>query len=350
MSHQLTRRSLLATAFAGLATAGLAACSSGTAQQKASSTTSAGGSASALGSTTIGLTYIPNIQFAPFYLGMANAVFAEKGVSASLRHHGASEALFSAIQGGTEQFVIAGGDELIQARAGGMDLVAIASYYRTYPVVVIVLDGSSITDLAGLKGKTIGIPGKYGESWFGLQVALKNAGLSESDVTIKEIGYTQQAALSTKKVDAIIGFSNNDAVQFTLNKVAVRQIPLGDNVPLVSIVLAATQKLLDAKPALAKAVADATVEAIKQVVADPSAAIKAAEDYVPNLAGNSTAQASATATLDATITLFQGSDKQVSGKLDAAQWPAMATFMKSTGLITTAVDASQAFSTDYVSS
>ena len=37
----------------------------------------------------------------------------------------------------------------------------------------------------------IGVPGKYGESWFGLQVALRSAGLTESDVKITEIGYTQ---------------------------------------------------------------------------------------------------------------------------------------------------------------
>ena len=113
---------------------------------------------------TVGLTYIPNVQFAPFYLGESRGLFDAEGVDVTLRHHGGNEGLFTALAAGQEDLVIAGGDELLQANAEGMDLVAVAQYYRKYPIVLIVPDASPIRTAADLKGRSVGIPGRYGES------------------------------------------------------------------------------------------------------------------------------------------------------------------------------------------
>lgn len=327
-----SRRSVLLGA---LGVAALAGCN-GTATQKASSSAAASGSSQA----TLGLSYIPNIQFAPFYWALDKGLYTQQGVAATLRHHGASEALFTALTSGKEDLVLAGGDEAVQARAQGMDVVTVASFYQKYPIVLIVLQGSSITTLAQLKGHSIGIPGKYGESWFALQLALHNAGLTTADVKVVEVGYTQQAALATKKVDAVVGFSNNDAVQFAQSKVSVRQIQIGSSVPLVSSSLVTTGSFLKKQPELVKQVCQATVDGIKAVVDNPDEAVKTSTSHIPGLSG-STATASATATLAATIPLWKG-DGQITGKLDAAQFTAMSAFMKKTGLISKAVAASVA--------
>jgi NitT/TauT family transport system substrate-binding protein len=302
----------------------------------------------ALPTPTIGLTYIPNVQFSPFYVAETDGSFTAGAVSPTLRHHGASEGLFTAMAAGQEQFVIAGGDELMQARSEGLDLVAVAAYYRSYPVVVIVPADSGITTLAGLKGRTIGIPGKYGENWFGLQVALNTAGLTEADVTVAEIGYTQQAALTTKKVDAIVGFSNNEAVQFEQAGFATRSLPIAPGqVPLVSICLITTPEYAKANPTTVKAVAAGMTSGIKSVVADPDRALKVSGDYVPGLSA-AAAQQSAKATLSATLPLWTTADGSVDPHLDAAQWDAMADFMAQQGLTKGRVDPTPAFSNDYL--
>jgi NitT/TauT family transport system substrate-binding protein len=253
-------------------------------------------------------------------------------VKPTLRHHGASEGLFTALAAGQEQFVIAGGDELMQARSGGLDLVAVASYYRSYPVVVIVPADSAITTLADLKGHSIGVPGKYGENWFGLQVALRTAGLTEADVTVQEIGYTQQAALTTKKVDAIVAFNNNEAVQFAQAGFAARSLPIAEGtVPLVGICLITTTAYAKDNPATVRAVAAGMLAGITSVVADPDRALTVSADYVPGLTG-ATAQPAAKATLTATLPLWTTSAGSVDGHLDAAQWASMADFMAAKGL------------------
>lgn len=315
--------------------------------QAPTSTTSASGTP-ALPTPTIGLTYIPNVQFSPFYVAEADGDFTKAGVAPVLRHHGTSEGLFTAIAAGKEQFVVAGGDEMLQARAQGLDLVAVSAYYRSYPVVVIVPDGSPIRSLADLKGHSIGIPGKYGESWFGLQVALLSAGLSQADVQIKEIGYTQQAALTTAKVDAIVGFSNNEAVQFGLAGFATRSLPIASGtVPLVGASLITTADYAKANPDVVKAVVAGMLSGITTTVADPNHVLEVSTTYVPGLSETS-AQTAAKATLAATDALWTTADGKVDGTLDANQWNAMADFMAAQGLTSQRVDPTPAFSNAYL--
>ena len=293
----------------------------------AASSSTAPSSASA-DAPVIGLTYIPNVQFSPFYLAEQQKLYT---TPVTLRHHGTSEGLFTAITTGTEQFVVAGGDEMLQAREQGTDLVAVASYYRSFPVRIIVPGDSAIASIADLKGHTIGIPGKYGESWFGLLLALKVAGLSVNDVTVQEIGYTQQAALATKKVDAIVGFVNSEPIQLAAAGIPAKVIPLGD-VPLVSICLVTTKAYATAHPDIVKAVVKGTVAGMQGVVANQDAAFQASTTYVPGLSDAATAKG-AKAVLAATAPLFQSPDGTVSGTMDATAWDAMSSAMVAAGLL-----------------
>lgn len=306
-------------------------------------TSSTASSSASAEPAVIGLTYIPNVQFSPFYLAEANKLYS---TPVTLRHHGTSEGLFTAITTGTEQFVVAGGDEVLQAREQGTDLVAVASYYRKYPVRIIVPGDSTIASIADLKGHTIGIPGKYGESWFGFLLALKGAGLSVNDVTVQEIGYTQQAALATKKVDAIVGFVNSEPIQLQAAGIPAKVIDIG-NVPLVSICLVTTHAYATAHPDVVKAVVKGTVAGMQGVVSNQDAAFQASTSYVPGLTDAATAKG-AKAVLAATAPLFQNSDGTVSGTMDAAGWDAMSTAMVSAGLLKAAQPSAGAMTNTYL--
>ncbi len=329
------RTRLIALAVAALVLCGCA---------PATTTTSASSSASGAPSV-IGLTYIPNVQFSPFYVAATKGLYS---TPVTLRHHGTSEGLFTAITTGSEQFVVAGGDEVLQARAEGTDLVAVASYYRRYPVRVIVPGDSTIASIADLKGHTIGVPGKYGESWFGLLMALKGAGLTTDDVTVQEIGYTQQAALATKKVDAIVGFVNSEPIQLAAAGIPAKVIDLG-NVPLVSISLVTTGAYASAHPDVVKAVVKGTVAGMKSVVDDQAGAFAASTTYVPGLSDSTTATG-AKAVLAATAPLFQNADGTVTGTLDATAWDAMSSAMVAAGLLKTAQPAAGSMTNAYLGS
>lgn len=316
----------------------LAACS------PAATSPSVTGSA---GAATVGLTYIPNPQFAPMYVADSLGYFDDEDADVELRHHGSNEGLFTALLAGSEDFVLAGAGEMMQARAEGSDLIAIASYYREYPVRIIVPESSSATEAADLAGKKIGIPGRYGESWFGLQAFLDSGDLTHDDVDIVEIGYTQQAALTTGKVDAVVGYVNNDSVSFDRAGFAVRDLPVADEVGLVSVSLITTREYAEDNPATARAVAAAMVRGIETTVDDPSQALDICADYIPDQSG-SAAQASSEAVLNATIGLFTA-DGGPDGRLSREQFESMAEFMKSKAIISTNVDGADSMTNDYVS-
>jgi NitT/TauT family transport system substrate-binding protein len=325
------RRPALAAAVLAGALA-LAACAGGPPTVPTPSETGPG--------AVIGLTYIPNVQFAPFYVAEADRALPD-GVT--LRHHGSAEGLFTALAAGQEQFVVAGGDEILQARGQGTDIIAVAAYYRRYPVRLIVPTDSPIQSAADLGGRTIGLPGPYGENWFALVLALQQAGLAEADVAVQSIGYTQQAALASGQVDAVVGFANGDAVAFEAAGFPVRLID--PEVPLVSICLATTEAFAAARPEVVRGAVAGLQNGLAAVVADPAHARDVAGHSIPDFTAE--ARAGAEPVLTATVSLLTDAAGQLPSRLDPAEWTAMAAAMRGAGLVGD-VDGPAAMTNDYV--
>ncbi|OKL54317.1 hypothetical protein BSZ39_04820 [Bowdeniella nasicola] len=285
---------------------------------------------------TVGLTYIPDIQFAPFYVADKRGYFTDENLAVTLRHHGAGESLFGALAAGDEDIVNAGADEMVQARSQGVGVTAFAQMYQHYPVVLITPESSGITSLKDLKGKRIGVPGPFGENWFALLALLEQEGLSQSDVTIENIGYTSQAALLTEKVDAVMGFTNSDVVNFKAAGIKVRTFAINDN-PLKSIALGATDAAIKERPEVLARFRKALARAMSDIKADPAAAVTDSFDYLPKVAGaNKIKQAEDV--LRETAALY--GDEPLAIEPDA--WPAMADFLQRHGLLGGNVDPVQA--------
>ncbi|WP_371174134.1 ABC transporter substrate-binding protein [Buchananella felis] len=266
----------------------------------------AGGQGAAV---TVGLTYVPNVQFTPAYFAQSKDFFREHGVEASLRHHGAQEDLFGALAAGEEQLVVAGATEAAVAAAAGQDVVLLAPYYRAYPAVLIVPADSPIQSVADLKGHSVGIPGEYGENLYALEGALAQAGLTRTEVDVQSIGYTQVAALAAGHVDAVIGFVNNEPVQAAAQGVQVRVVPIG-HTDLLGAAIVTSRAALEKNPEGIRAAALALQDGIDATVASLEAggeeALAVAKEFVPDLNGE--AEAGALATLSATVPLWTGFD------------------------------------------
>lgn len=220
-------------------------------------------------STIIGLTYIPNIQFSPFYVAEYKKYFPK---NVKIRHHGADEGLFDALISGSENIIVAGADEAVKAMdsAKNLDLVVLSKYYNKYPTAIFGLKSKNINKPKDLIGKTIGIPGKYGENWYGLLYFLKENGIDKKDVNIKEIGYTQLSAMKTRQVDAVVGFLNNDLVQFQMNNIDVSTIKLSDKeINLMPASIITTRKYAQRNPERIKHIVEGIQKSIKFAVNNP---------------------------------------------------------------------------------
>ena len=298
---------------------------------------------------TVGLTYIPNIQFAPFYVAASLGYYKSAGLDVTLRHHSFTEDEFGAVASGKEDVVFGGGDEMLQARDNNVPLVYVANVYSKYPVTLIVPANSAIHTAADLRGHTIGIPGKYGETYFGLLALLQSAGLSASDVTIQPIGFTQVSALTAGHVDAVMGYINNEVIQFQQANFAVRTLELSEVVqplPLVSNGLGALESELKNHGSDIKALVSATLRGVQYTIAHPQDALNISKQYVPGLSDPKQA-ASALAVLQATIPLWQVNGAQM-GYNQPAIWQDMGTFMQQYGLLSKPANVAQSYSNSYL--
>lgn len=302
----------------------------------------------ALGHLTIGLTYIPNIQFAPFYVADSLGYFKDAGVSVTLRHHSFSEDEFGAIGSGQEDVVFAGGDEMFQARAHAISLVDVATVFRKYPVALMVPSDSSIRAASDLRGHTIGTPGPYGETYFALLALLQSAGLKQSDLNVQYIQFTQVAALLGHKVDGVMGYLNNESIQFQQANFSVRTLALSDvihSLPLVSNGLGATSAELKAHGPEVKAAVAAMLRGVQYTIANPDKTVDISKKYVPGLDDPKKA-ADALAVLRATLPLWQATGKL--GANDPEAWRGMADFMLAYGLVPSKMSATDAYSNNYL--
>ncbi|GGA65929.1 riboflavin-binding protein RibY [Pseudoclavibacter endophyticus] len=298
---------------------------------------------------TVGLTYTPNIQFSPFYVAAEQGFFEEVGLDVELRHHGQSEDLFGALQSGTEDVVYAGGDEIVQARSNGTDVVSIATLYSEYPAALIVPRDSPIETAADVRGRTIGTPGPFGQTYFALLALLQSGGMSEADIDLQSIGYTQQVALTSGKVEGVMGFVNNDAVQFERAGFPVRVIDVfAEEQELVGPAVGASQATIDARGDDLALLMQALEKATQFVIDNPEETVELSAAHIPTLTTDE-AKADALATLDATVPLLEPAGGAPRFENRPEVWDAMVAFMGGNGLLgETAVVAGEAYTNAFV--
>ena len=154
----------------------------------------------------VGLGYIDSVQFAQFYLAQQQGYYAEGGLEVEFQNK-IDPDLIPLVGSGTIDVGIGDGTSVIPAASNGIPVEYVATLYGKFPDVVFAKASSGIAKPADLKGKKIGIPGRYGSSWVMLQAMLASAGLTTDDVEIVEYpAFNQEAAVEQGAVDAATGY------------------------------------------------------------------------------------------------------------------------------------------------
>lgn len=222
----------------------------------------------------IGLGYNPDVQFTPFYVADKLGYFAAEGLKVNYQHGYISQLLPLLLQGKLD-FVVGDPEDAIFARNQGADVRYIMTMYQKNPVTVFSTKPlNSITDL---RGKTIGIPGPFGSSYDAILALLDSAGMQDGrDVKLASIGYTQQDAVRAGRVDAAVGYVNNDVVQLQKSTgQKVYTVDISGAYPMVGVGLFTTGKTLTGT--LAARVVRASQRGLKFTVTDPARAFKLAQ-------------------------------------------------------------------------
>ena len=230
-------------------------------------------SAQATRTVNIGLGYIPNVQFTPFYVADKLGYFRAEGLNVKYQHGYVSELMPLLLQGKLD-FVVGDPEDAIFARTQGADVKYVMAMYQRVPVTVFSLPGKNISSVADLKGKLVGIPGTFGSSYFALGALLDSGRLKESDIRLASIGFTQLEAVRSGKVDAAVGYVNNEVVQLQAAGIRANTLDVTAAYPMVGAGLMTTGKTLGSD--IAKKVVRAAQRGLKFTVADPAQAYRLA--------------------------------------------------------------------------
>jgi NitT/TauT family transport system substrate-binding protein len=275
---------------------------------------------------TVGLGYIPSVQFAPFYLAQQDGAYAAAGLNVTFQNKPDPD-LITLIGQGAVDIGIADGTSVIAAGVQGIPIRYIATLYAKFPNAVIARSDGGISTPADLKGKTLGTPGRYGSSWVMLQAMLHSAGLSPSDVDVRLYpDYGQAAALAQGAVQSITGFINNEPIQLSNQGIQTTLITVDAITPLPGPGLIAGTSALANKGAAVAAFVAASLQAMDQVANDPQKGLDATFAVAPDLATDPTGQR---AILDATIPLWTSDYVAAHGRgaIDTSSWQTSIAFM-----------------------
>jgi NitT/TauT family transport system substrate-binding protein len=288
----------------------------------------------------VGLGYIPSVQFAQFYLAQQNGYYADAGLDVEFQNK-IDPDLITLVGQGSIDVGIGDGTSVIPAVSNGIPVNYIATIYGKFPNIVFAKASSGITKAADLKGKKVGIPGRYGSGWIMLQALLASASLTTADIEIVEYpDFTQEAAVEIGAVDAATGFANNEPVQLELHGQKASVLTIDAITPLPGPGLVAGTATLDDKHDAVSAFVTATLQAMEEIKADPTVGLDAAIKAVPELAKDKDTQA---ALLAATIATWTGTAQEAHGlgAIDRAGWEKSVTYLQSLGLIKAPVTTDQ---------
>lgn len=299
----------------------------------------------ALTPVQLGVGFIPSVQFAPFYVGIEKGFFADEGIELTMAY-GFENDYLKLVGVDEAQFMIGSGDQVVLGRGQGLPVRYVMAWYTRYPVVVFAKTAAQIDEPADLRRKRIGLPGLFGANYIALRGILAAGGLTEQDVTLESIGFTQAAAISEDRVDAAVDYAVNGPVMLGLAGQATTQIGLDDYLAFPSNGLVTNEQTIAAQPELVAGMVRSTLRAIAYTLANPDEAFQIALKYVPE-AGGENEQANR-AIFDASLPYWTTPAGQTPGASDLATWESAAQFMLEAGLSETAAPAADYFTNEFV--
>ena len=291
---------------------------------------------------TLAMGFIPNVQFAPFYVAEDEGYFAEENLAINF-DYGMETDLLKLVGAGELWFAVASGDQVVLARAQGLPVVYVLNWYRKFPVCVVSLEEKGISGAKDLVGKRVGIPATEGASYIGWRALLHAEGIDEAQVNLQVIGYTQVASLTEGRVDAAVCYALNEPVQLGQAGYSIDVAYVADYANLVSNGLITNEQTIAERPELVQRLVRAVLHGLSYTIEHPDEAFAICKEHVPEIAGDN--EALQKAVLVESIKFWQG-DKL--GHSDRAAWEESQRFMRQIGLIDAEVDVETLFTNQFV--
>ena len=285
--------------------------------------------------------FIPNVQFAPFYVAVDRGYFADEGIEVEFDYSFETQGV-QLVAAGELPFAVASGDQVILARAQGLPVVYIAEWWQRFPVAIASLAETGNNSPADLAGRTVGVPELFGASYIGWQAFLSATGLDPSAVKLDTIGYSQVPSLNEGRVDAAVVYANNEPVLLAHEGVATNVIAVADYADIVSNGLVTSESVIAERPDFTRGFVRAFLRGLSDTLADPTAAFEISTRHVEGLAENA---GFGMAVLNATLPYWQSEQPGLS---DTATWEQSQQVMRDAGLLEDTLPVDTLFTNEFL--
>ena len=319
-----------------LVSVGLTACGGATAAGSAAVETAE------LREIRLGVGFIPNVQFAPFYVAQQKGFFADEGLDVEIEY-GFEDDFVSLAAQGEREFAIASGDQVILARAQDLPITYVMKWYQRYPVALMIPADQGVTEPADLAGKKVGLPGFFGANFVGWKALAYATGVDEAAVSLEDIGFTQAAAVQQGSVDAAMVYIANEPVQLRNEGIEVEVIQVSDFIDLVANGLIVGDKLMADDPELVSSMVRASLRGLDYTLANPDEAFAIVRETIPEI--SDTEAATQREVLEISMELWRSENPGLSTE---QAWQDSVDFMVETGLLEQPVEVSELYSNAFV--
>jgi NitT/TauT family transport system substrate-binding protein len=286
--------------------------------------------------------YIPNVQYAPFYIPVEKGFFEEAGLDLEFDY---SYEIDGVVMVGTNelQFSIASGEQVPIARAQGLPIVYVMAWYEKYPIAIISTTDQNIKKPEDLAGKRVGLTGLFGADYVGLRALMGQTGLEESDLILDSIGFNKVEVLAAGTSDVVVGYITNEPVQLQAQGYDLDVILVADYLNLVSNGIITNETTLRENPDLVRRMVGATLRGIQYAVEHPREAFEICFDYVEGL--EEADQEVQYQVLLASLELYQTDPY---GYSHPEAWANMHEVLLEMGLIEGEIDLEAAYTNDFI--
>jgi NitT/TauT family transport system substrate-binding protein len=286
--------------------------------------------------------FIPNVQFAPFYVAVERGYFAREGIQLDFDYSYETQGV-QLVGAGELPFAVASGDQIILARAQGLPVVYVTEWWQRFPVAVAALAESGIKAPMDLPGHKVGTPEVFGASYIGWQALVSATGLDASQVELETIGYSQVPNLTEGQVDAAVVYANNEPVLLRQQGYDVNLIQVADYADIVANGLLTNEKTIKERPELVRSFVRAFLHGLSDTLADPDAAFEICKSHVEGLEDNAEL---GRAVLQASLEYWKADQL---GYSEASTWEESQQIMRKAGLLDQTVKAEDLFTNDFLS-
>ncbi|MBC7877449.1 MAG: ABC transporter substrate-binding protein [Anaerolineales bacterium] len=227
--------------------------------------------------------YIPNIQYAPFYIAIEKGYFKEAGIEIEFDYSFETDGV-KLVGAGELPFAVASGEQVLLARAQDVPVVYAFAWYQQFPISVITAPELNVNEPRDLRDDTIGLPGLFGANYIGVQAMLFADEVNPAtDVTFNAIGFNQVESFASGQSDVVVVYTANEPIVLRSQGFEFNELRVADYVQLIANGIITNEETIANDPELIRSFARAFAKGIADTIANPAEAYEISLKFVENL-------------------------------------------------------------------